>query len=79
MKLIVVPTYNELNNLPLLVEKLLTLHEEVHLLIVDDNSPDGTGTWVHEQSEKNSRIHLLSRQQKNGLGRAYIAGFDGEK
>ena len=73
MTLIVIPTYNELNNLPPLVEKLLTLPEDVHLLVVDDNSPDGTGTWVQEQN--NQRLHLLSRQQKNGLGRAYIAGF----
>ncbi|MBM3857751.1 MAG: polyprenol monophosphomannose synthase [Verrucomicrobia bacterium] len=75
MKLIVIPTYNEMTNLPPLVEKLLLLSDDVHLLIVDDNSPDGTGTWVQEQSEKNARIHLLSRQQKNGLGRAYLAGF----
>lgn len=75
MKLLVIPTYNEMSNLPPLVEKLLMLPEDVHLLIVDDNSPDGTGTWVQEQSKKNARIHLLSRQQKNGLGRAYIAGF----
>ena len=73
MILIVIPTYNEMTNLPSLVEKLLSLPEEVHFLIVDDNSPDGTGTWVQEQ--KNQRLHLLSRQQKNGLGRAYIAGF----
>jgi len=73
MTLIVIPTYNEMTNLPSLVEKLLLLPEGVHFLIVDDNSPDGTGTWVQEQ--KNPRLHLLSRQQKNGLGRAYIAGF----
>ncbi|MBX9576916.1 MAG: polyprenol monophosphomannose synthase [Chthoniobacterales bacterium] len=62
-----------MTNLPPLVEKLLMLSEHIHLLIVDDSSPDGTGTWVQEQ--KNQRLHLLSRQQKNGLGRAYIAGF----
>ena len=73
--LVIIPTYNELNNLPLLVERLLVLPEEVHLLIVDDNSPDGTGKWVNEQLQNNSRIHLLSRQEKNGLGRAYISGF----
>lgn len=74
MKLIVIPTYNELNNLPQLVEKLLALPEDTHLLIVDDNSPDGTGTWVQKQNSP--RLHLLSRQQKNGLGRAYLAGFE---
>ena len=75
MTLIVIPTYNELNNLPPLVERLLMLPDEVHLLIVDDSSPDGTGHWVGQQSQTNQRIHLLSRHQKNGLGRAYIAGF----
>lgn len=72
--LLVIPTYNEMTNLPSLVEKLLVLPENIHFLIVDDNSPDGTGTWVQEQ--KSQRLHLLSRQQKNGLGRAYIAGFE---
>jgi dolichol-phosphate mannosyltransferase len=73
--LIVIPTYNELTNLPTLVEKLLALPEYIHLLVVDDNSPDGTGSWVQERAKKTQRLHLLSRQQKNGLGRAYIAGF----
>ncbi len=73
--IVVIPTYNERNNLPPLVEALLALEENINILVVDDNSPDGTGQWVQEQSLKNSRIHLLSRSQKNGLGRAYVAGF----
>lgn len=73
--LVVVPTYNELTNLPKLVEQLLALPEEVEILVVDDNSPDGTGQWILEEKQKTSRLHLLSRQEKNGLGRAYVAGF----
>ncbi|MFZ4116201.1 MAG: polyprenol monophosphomannose synthase [Chthoniobacterales bacterium] len=73
--IVVIPTYNERNNLPQLVESLLVLEENVDILVIDDSSPDGTGQWVQEQSLKNRRIHLLSRSQKNGLGRAYIAGF----
>ena len=73
--LIIIPTYNELKNLPPLLERLLVIDDSYHILIVDDESPDGTGLWVQEQSKKNSNIHLLSRTQKNGLGRAYIAGF----
>ena len=73
--LVVVPTYNEINNLPHLVERLLALPEKVDILVVDDSSPDGTGAWVTEQIEQNPALHLLSRSQKNGLGRAYIAGF----
>lgn len=73
--LIVIPTYNEINNLPHLVKRLYELPDNIDFLIVDDSSPDGTGKWVIEQSKKSHRIHLLSRPAKNGLGRAYIAGF----
>ncbi|MBX9742522.1 MAG: polyprenol monophosphomannose synthase [Chthoniobacterales bacterium] len=72
--LVVIPTYNELTNLPHLVERLLAL-PEIDILVVDDNSPDGTGRWVLEEAKKTARLHLLSRQEKNGLGRAYLAGF----
>jgi len=73
--LVIIPTYNEINNLPHLVERLLALPEPIDILIVDDSSPDGTGSWVLEESKKTNRLHLLSRKEKNGLGRAYIAGF----
>ena len=73
--LVVIPTYNEINNLPHLVERLLALPESIDILIVDDSSPDGTGNWVLEESKKAEQLHLLSRKEKNGLGRAYIAGF----
>lgn len=73
--LIVVPTYNERDNLPLLVQRLLALPVSVDLLVVDDNSPDGTGKIADELAAKHPTVHVLHREQKNGLGRAYIAGF----
>jgi dolichol-phosphate mannosyltransferase len=74
--LVVVPTYNERDNLPKMVERLLALPDGVEILVVDDGSPDGTGKWVEETSAGEPRLHLLSRTAKNGLGRAYVAGFE---
>ncbi|HEX3800497.1 MAG TPA: polyprenol monophosphomannose synthase [Verrucomicrobiae bacterium] len=73
--LVIVPTYNERENLPLLAQKLLGLPVAVELLVVDDNSPDGTGKLADELAAKHPQIHVLHRAQKNGLGRAYCAGF----
>jgi dolichol-phosphate mannosyltransferase len=73
--LIIVPTYNERENLPRMAEKLLSLPVKVDLLVVDDNSPDGTGTIADELAAKHPEIHVLHRVKKDGLGRAYIAGF----
>lgn len=73
--LVIVPTYNERENLPTLVERLLKLPVSVDLLIVDDNSPDGTGQLADSLSLKHPEIHVLHRSQKQGLGRAYCAGF----
>lgn len=73
--LIVVPTYNERENLPRMAERLAALPVPVDLLVVDDNSPDGTGQVADELAAKHAWIHVLHRQEKNGLGRAYIAGF----
>src|SRR5499427_5449513 len=73
--LIVVPTYNERENLPSLAKRLLALPVQVDLLVVDDNSPDGTGKLADELAAKHPSIHVLHRSEKNGLGRAYIAGF----
>ena len=73
--LIVVPTYNERDNLPPLAQRLLALPVSVDLLVVDDNSPDGTGKLADELAAKYPAIHVLHRSEKNGLGRAYIAGF----
>ena len=73
---VVVPTYNELANLKTLVEKLRQHAPELHVLIVDDNSPDGTGQLADELSAADpQRISVLHRQRKEGLGRAYIDGF----
>ena len=72
---VVVPTYNERENLPPLVERLLALPVPVDLLVVDDNSPDGTGKLADEMAATRPSIHVLHRNEKNGLGRAYLAGF----
>jgi dolichol-phosphate mannosyltransferase len=74
--IIIVPTYNERENLPMLVERLMKLPVAVDLLVVDDNSPDGTGQLADEIAAKNSQVKVLHRAQKAGLGRAYCAGFE---
>jgi dolichol-phosphate mannosyltransferase len=73
--LIVVPTYNERENLPALMRRLQSLPVPVDVLVVDDNSPDGTGKMADEMAAANPAIHVLHRKEKAGLGRAYIAGF----
>jgi len=73
--LIIVPTYNERDNLPRMAAKLLSLPVAVDVLVVDDNSPDGTGKIADELAAKHPQVHVLHRTEKNGLGRAYIAGF----
>src|SRR5215467_892117 len=73
--LVVVPTYNERENLPPLTQRLLALPVQVDMLVVDDNSPDGTGKVADELAGKHPSIHVLHRNEKSGLGRAYIAGF----
>src|SRR5262245_60566187 len=73
--LVVVPTYNERENLPPLSKRLLSLPVKVDLLVVDDNAPDGTGKIADELAAKETSIHVLHRAEKSGLGRAYIAGF----
>lgn len=73
--LVIIPTYNELENIPKLIPIVLAQDERIHLLIVDDNSPDGTAKFVEEEMKSNERIHLLKREKKLRLGTAYIAGF----
>ena len=73
--LVVVPTYNERENLPPLAQRLLALPVPVDMLVVDDNSPDGTGKLADDLAAKYPSIHVLHRTEKSGLGRAYIAGF----
>src|SRR5208282_2971950 len=73
--LVIVPTYNERENLPAMASHLAQLPGGVDLLVVDDNSPDGTGQIADELAAKNPFIHVLHRSVKDGLGRAYCAGF----
>lgn len=74
---IVVPTYNERENIESLVEQLLALPLALHVLVVDDNSPDGTGELADELAARNdSRVSVIHRPAKLGLGTAYVAGFE---
>jgi dolichol-phosphate mannosyltransferase len=73
--IVIVPTYNERGNLPSLVKKVMALPAGADMLVVDDNSPDGTGQLAAEMARANPRLHVLNRAEKNGLGRAYVAGF----
>ena len=73
--LIIVPTYNECDNLSPLIRRIMTQPAEVDVLIVDDNSPDGTGALADTIAAQNPRVQVLHRKEKDGLGRAYLAGF----
>jgi len=74
-KLVIIPTYDEKDNVGPVSEAVFTNLDSADLLFVDDNSPDGTGRLVDELAEKNARIHTLHNEKKAGLGRAYIQGF----
>ncbi len=73
--LIVIPTYNEKDNVPRLIPSVLQYAPDVEILIVDDNSPDGTGQMAESLRQKYKGLHVLHRRGKEGLGRAYIDGF----
>jgi dolichol-phosphate mannosyltransferase len=73
--LVVVPTYNEAANLPVIVPQILAQDQRLDVLIVDDNSPDGTGQVADEMAAADARVHVLHRPGKGGLGKAYLAGF----
>ncbi len=73
--LVIIPTYNEIENIHSVIDAVLAQGPQFSVLIVDDNSPDGTGEVVNILKQKESRIHLLQRAGKLGLGTAYIAGF----
>lgn len=74
--LVIIPTYNEIENIEKMVRTVFSLQKEFHLLIVDDNSPDGTAQTVKTlQKEFPDRLYILERKGKLGLGTAYIAGF----
>lgn len=73
--LTIIPTYDEIEALPITLDRLQAAVPETDVLVVDDNSPDGTGDYADELAAQDSRIHVLHRTAKNGLGGAYIAGF----
>jgi dolichol-phosphate mannosyltransferase len=73
--IVVIPTYNEAENLPLIVPEVLAQDPGIEVLVVDDDSPDGTGKLADELAEKTGRVHVLHRPEKQGLGPAYRAGI----
>lgn len=73
--LVIIPTYNERENLTSLLPEIFRLLPQIHILIVDDNSPDGTGQLVKDMQKSNLSLHLLERSGKQGLAKAYLAGF----
>lgn len=73
--LIIFPTYNERDNIEKIVHAVLPLDPRINILIVDDNSPDGTGEIADRLAKQDSRVNVMHREKKEGLGRAYIAGF----
>jgi len=74
-KLVIVPTYNERENIEPLLQRLLSLPHDLHVLVVDDASPDGTGEFVESWARNQPRLHVLRRPGKLGLGSAYRDGF----
>ncbi|MEZ5211683.1 polyprenol monophosphomannose synthase [Gordonia sp. (in: high G+C Gram-positive bacteria)] len=75
--LVVIPTFNEKDNLPIIVGRLLGALPDIHVLVVDDSSPDGTGEIAEKLAAEDAagRIHVMHRTVKDGLGKAYLAGF----
>lgn len=73
--IIVIPTYNEKENISLLIKKILEILPQIYILVVDDTSPDGTGEVVKNLKEKHPNLFLLTNPKKSGLGNAYIEGF----
>ena len=75
LALVIIPTYNERENIESIVSRVLQAAPDVHVLVVDDGSPDGTGLIADELSRHDDRIQVLHRTEKNGLGAAYLEGF----
>ncbi|MFH0245340.1 polyprenol monophosphomannose synthase [Streptomyces sp. HK10] len=73
--LVIIPTYNEVDNIRPIVTRVRTAAPEAHVLVADDNSPDGTGKAADEMAARDERVHVLHREGKEGLGAAYLAGF----
>ena len=75
--LVIIPTYNEGENIIKIIESIFTIHQDINILIVDDNSPDGTSGKVKELISKyNNKLNLITRESKMGLGTAYLKGFN---
>lgn len=75
-KLVIIPTYNEIENIPLILKEIFSLNQNYHVLVVDDSSPDGTASEVERlKSVYNGVLFILNRNEKQGLGTAYIDGF----
>ncbi len=74
-KLVIIPTYNERENIAAMIEKVFSLEEPFDMLVIDDSSPDGTADIVRAEQPRHAGLHLLERSGKLGLGTAYIAGF----
>ena len=73
--LVIIPTYNESESLPVVLERLRRAVPEAHVLVADDNSPDGTGALADALAAQDDHVHVLHRAGKEGLGKAYLAGF----
>lgn len=74
--LVIIPTYNEIENIGKMIEKVFSLERDFNLLIIDDGSPDGTGDFVKKQQDNyKGKLHIIEREGKLGLGTAYITGF----
>lgn len=73
--LVIIPTFNEMENIPQLIPEVLSKDEGIEILVVDDNSPDGTAAYIEKLMQSNVKIHLIKRDYKMGLGTAYLTGF----
>ncbi|MFJ5893634.1 polyprenol monophosphomannose synthase [Streptomyces californicus] len=73
--LVIIPTYNEVENIGPIVDRVRTAVPDAHILVADDNSPDGTGKAADEIAAADDQVHVLHRKGKEGLGAAYLAGF----
>src|SRR4029079_529184 len=73
--LVIVPTYNERENIARIIERVLAQDPRLEVLVVDDGSPDGTAAIVNGIKQENPRVHIVERSRKMGLGTAYLTGF----
>jgi dolichol-phosphate mannosyltransferase len=74
--LVIIPTYNEVENIDIAIARLRAAVPQADVLVVDDNSPDGTGRLADSLADKDSHIHVMHRKIKNGMGAAYLKGFE---